>query len=269
MQVSKEIRARVVTELTRCIAVLEAKFVGHKFPMPIIQYTKGGTTAGTAQYSTWTINLNPGLLNDPRHTDEMINDTAPHELAHLVAFKVYPETMERGPLQRTRTGLKRGKREVHGPRWQYVMRVMGKNPERTHDMDTSNVSTRRTRYEWQCTGCNKVIELGPKHNKAQELRGTVFHKGCKGYKLIKPTAGATVKAAPVAAPVRPVAPAPLAPIRALTGTKLDKCKAIFYVQRNAARSDVINKFITLAGCTAAGAATYYASIKKAYEHAAD
>lgn len=260
MQVSKNLQDRVKAELTACIAKLEKQFPAFKFPMPTINYSQRGTTAGTARYSNWSINLNAGLLLDPRHTTEMIEQTAPHELAHLVAFKVYPETMERGPLQRTRNGIKRGKREVHGPRWQYVMRVMGKDPSRTHNMDTSNVITReRKRYEWKCTGCGKVIELGPKHNKAQELRGSVHHRGCRGYKLVKPTTTAVVTAAPAAPVVRP-----LAPIRLMTTSKLDMCKAIYHARSEMSRAELINLFVQQAGCTAAGAATYYTSIKKAY-----
>lgn len=274
--VSAQLKARVVAELTKCIEVLEKKFVGYKFPMPTIKYSQRGTTAGTAQFSTWTINLNAGLLVDPRHTVEMIEETAPHELAHLVTFKVYPETMERGPMQRTRSGrLKRGKREVHGPRWQYVMRVMGKSPERCHDMDTSNVRTReRVRYDWLCTGCNTVIELGPKHNKAQLLYGSVHHKTCRGHKLVKPTAAPA--AAPVATPRERFLAGDVPPIQLkttpivpkapeqLSGNKIDVCKTLYLKFSMLSRAEVIAKFVSQAGCTPAGAGTYYATCKKLY-----
>lgn len=283
MTVPQTIKTQVEAELKKCIEVLERNFKGFKFPMPVINYTQRGTDAGTAEYSNWSINLNPGLLLDPRYTTEMIEQTAPHELAHLVTFKVYPETMERSPqppgrpyLMKvgTRNGAKRGRREVHGPRWQYVMRVMGKNPARCHTMDTSNVRTReRVRYDWKCTGCGQVIQLGPKHNKAQEQRGTVFHKGCRGYKLVKP--GAQVSAAPRPLPVldrsgfivpganKPT-PKPASQPLPSPASKLDLCKRLYAANQTMSRSNLIALFVQQAGCTAAGASSYYSSIKKAF-----
>lgn len=265
MQVSKVLHERVVAELTKCIVVLEKKFVGHKFPMPTIHYTLRGTTAGTAKYANWSININAGLLLDPRYETEQIEQTAPHELAHLVTFKVYPETMDRGPMQITRRGYKRGKREVHGPRWQHVMRVMGKDPARLHQMDTTNVCTReRVRYEWLCTGCKSVIEVGPKHNKAL-LSGntTIYHKGCRGYKLIQPTTTIPTVAHVQPPTIRPSV-APTVPVAPQSSSKIDTCKQLYLKYSMLPRSEVLAKFKAIAGCTDAGASTYYATIKKMY-----
>jgi SprT protein len=265
MQVSKALQDRVTAELKKCIVVLEKKFVGHKFPMPTVHYTLRGTTAGTAKYAAWSININAGLLLDPRYEVEQIEQTVPHELAHLVTFKVYPETMDRGPPQITRRGYKRGKREVHGPRWQHVMRVMGKDPARTHKMDTTNVCTReRVRYEWLCTGCKSLVEIGPKHNKAL-LSGstTIYHKGCRGHRLVNPTTAAVpVAPAPIQRPHPPITP--IVPMPTQGSSKIDTCKQLYLKYSMLSRSEVLAKFKAIAGCTDAGASTYFSTIKKMY-----
>lgn len=271
MHVPQSVKNLVVAELTKCIGILEAKFVGYKFPMPTILYTKRGTTAGTARYTQWEINLNAGLLMDPKHQDEMIKQTAPHELAHLVTFKVYPETMERGAVQWTRNGLKRGKREVHGPRFMSVMRVMGKDETRCHSMDTSAVrvikSTSR-QDKWECSRCKGELLLTPK--KSARLRmnpDSIWHRGCRGARLIevngtvaqapKPvldTTGFIVRQPSLHTP--PAAPA--------GGSKIDVCKRLYLKYSMLSRSDIVAKFVSEAGCTPAGAATYYATCRKAF-----
>lgn len=45
-------------------------------------------------------------------------------------------------------------------------------------------------------------------------------------------------------------------------TKMDKCKVIFAAHRDAPKADVIKMFIEQAGCTPAGANTYFLTCKK-------
>jgi predicted SprT family Zn-dependent metalloprotease len=286
MHVTQAVKSLVNAELTKCIKVLEARFVGYKFPMPTILYTKRGTTAGTARYAQWEINLNAGLLMDPKHQVEMIEQTAPHELAHLVTFKVYPDTMERGPVRHTRNGMKRGKREVHGPRFMSVMRVMGKDETRCHSMDVSAVRVIKSNSrqdEWKCSRCNHVLLLTPKSSaRLRTNPDALWHKGCRGARLVeagaapKPALNTTASIAanlhnPVFAPVD-LARAALALRHSVPvptgGSKLDICKALYVRNRNESRGMIIQMFVN-AGCTPAGAATYYATAKKAYMNAAD
>lgn len=276
MHVPQSVKNLVVAELTKCIKVLEAKFIGYKFPMPTILYAKRGSVAGTANYARWEINLNAGLLMDPRHQVEMIEQTAPHELAHLVTFKVFPETMDSGPWRRTSRGLRRGKRELHGPRFMSVMRVMGKNEERCHDMDTSAVRVVKSNSRqdpWNCSRCGAEILLTPK--KSARLRmnpDSIWHRGCRGARLIE--AKGTVAQAPKPAVldntgfiVRHPPTLPREPLLAGDfpgASKIDVCKKLYLKYSMLSRSEIIAKFTAEAGCTPAGAATYYATCKKAY-----
>ena len=77
-----------------------------------------GRTAGKCHPSQRWVKLNPSMFKD--NFKEMIGQTLPHEIAHLVAWKEYGE---------------RG----HGAGWKRVMRRMGLQPDRCHDYDMSNV----------------------------------------------------------------------------------------------------------------------------------
>lgn len=280
MIVTAEIHKRVIDNLAACIVILEAKYK-QKFPMPKVVYDKRGTTAGTAIYREWKINLNPGLLMDPRHTDEMVNDTVPHELGHLVTFKVYPETMDTNIIA-TRRGWKRTKREVHGPHWKEVMWAMGANPSRCHDMDTSAVKVVKSNSrqdQWKCSRCAFILLLTPK--KSERLRAdphAVFHRGCRGAHLIdmsKETKEVTVKEfahelglwnafthAPISGPMHANNVQATTPV---STSKLDKCWELFKRNPGASRQMMIAMFVSAGGCTSGGAATYFTTLKKRYE----
>lgn len=277
MYVSPEIQARVKAKLVECIAILEKRY-NRKFEMPTLEYTSATRAAGSANYRKWHIELSAPFLMDPVNVDEMINETTPHELAHLVTFRVYPETMDAGPIQFTNRGLRRGKREVHGPHWQEVMRAMGLNPERCHNMKLSDQSAHagnvreRVRYEWLCTGCNQVIELGPKHNKTQLEFGGISHRGCGRAKLVQPGTVQPKPVVPTQPTIKAATPKPIIPthqpifatpvVKPQTGSKMDVCKQLFAAHRSSSRSEMIALFVARAQCTPAGAATYYATLKK-------
>lgn len=172
MFVAQPIRARVEAKLQECIVKAEAKFPGHKFPMPTIEYTNAAGMAGQANSTKWRIKLSGILLNDTANVEEMINCTAPHELAHLITGKVYPHT-EGDASERFRArmaGLKAPKRDIHGADWRYVMRVLGVDPERTHDMEVSDdlkhlvKGGRSTSTAWICPACRYEFKLGPKRS---------------------------------------------------------------------------------------------------------
>lgn len=290
LYVSKEIRARVEAKLLECIAILEKRY-NQKFKMPEIIYNGQTRCAGLAHMGRWKIELSAPLLMDPVNVDEMINQVTPHELAHLVCDQIYPHTNETSFKVTGRGGFRRTKREVHGPHWQEIMRAMGLRPDRCHQMKVSAESAHADkirevkRYDWLCTGCNKTIQLGPKHNKSQELYGGVRHKGCRGSTLVKPGTVVETKklgnvtfhrtTAPDTKPVRELHyPAPHVPPMQLkvphipepstTGSKIDICKRLYTANRSLSRALMLKKFIDVAKCTPAGAGTYYATCKKLY-----
>lgn len=256
--ITASMKKQVEDKLRACIALAERRY-NTTFRFPNIRYDLRGTTAGRATYGTWTVNFNPILLAE--NFDSMLEDTVPHEMAHLITDQVYPEAHKRGAPTMTRNGVfRRGKRSPHGTEWQSVMRVLGCEPSRTHSYDTSNARTReRKSYAYKCNCCGAELQLGPKrHAKEQRSPGSYSHSSCgrSAGKLTLVTSklpAATVHAKPAA----PAAP------KAGTGSKLERCYSTYKAHPTLSRAQLIQHFIQL-GCTPAGAATYYASCKKMY-----
>lgn len=113
-----------------------------------------GRTAGTAFCSVrkpLVINLNVPLMLT---NDNFIEDTVPHEVAHLLAHH-YKRSCS-----------------PHGATWQMMMRLLGREPERLH-----NYATAPARYEAKVTyacDCGPVHKVGTKlHNEIQSGKGRI------------------------------------------------------------------------------------------------
>lgn len=269
MQVTAAVKARVEKKLKDGIALAEAKY-GQKFVMPTVSYDLRGVAAGYANYRAWAIRLNGTLLME--NVDKFIERTVPHELAHLITDRVYPEA-HASDITITRRGrMQRTKREVHGPRWQSVCLVLGMTDvTRCHQYDTTNskvVKSNGRQIEWKCP-CGEVLKLTPKMSAQLDAApDSRWHRGCRGRRLarvVPTTARVDLRqygAVMHTALPKPVATVPTAP--AYSGTKLDQCKALYLKYSTLSRAEIIAKFVSVAGCTAAGAGTYYATCKKLY-----
>ncbi|MFZ4599981.1 MAG: SprT-like domain-containing protein [Terrimicrobiaceae bacterium] len=95
-----------------------------EFDFPHIEWTVIGTTAGRAWLNQWRIQLNEQLCKE--NVEDFISQTIPHEVAHLVAYKVYGD-------------------DGHGNGWKSVMRALDLDPTRCHDYDTARVEGKRGR----------------------------------------------------------------------------------------------------------------------------
>lgn len=223
---------------------------------PTIVYEKVGTTAGTANYAGNRINLNSGLLM--RNVEMFVNRTPVHEAGHLICGQIYPETRTKDDDS--------GKREIHGPKWQEVMTVIGATDiERTHKYDVSEVRKQndRTLYDYKCPCCERKYRLTAR-------RELLLLRGKRRYFCVDcgPEKGKLVKVG-----VLHHAPSPnslKAPLKQPTaGTKLDMCWTLFKlyhpIPAYKKRSTMIALFVRDAGCTRAGAGTYYALCMKMME----
>lgn len=93
---------------------------------PDISYDLKGTTAGKASRDGKRVMLNLQLLNDPRHHDDMLHRTLPHELAHIAVRQVW------------------GRNEKpHGYKWQYVMALLGLPADRCHNYEAKPARQRK------------------------------------------------------------------------------------------------------------------------------
>jgi SprT protein len=261
------IKQRVIDKLTAGIALANRRY-GVTIPFPTVIYKKRGTTAGTANYRTWTIDLNPVLLTE--NVDQFIERTVPHELAHLITYKVYPQAYET-EVVRTRTGFRRTKRDVHGSYWQEVMRTLGvADIKRCHSYDVTNAKQRKntTTYKYKCEGCGHEFNLSPqRHAKLVADPRAYRHTSCNSARrYLVPAGTATV----AATPARPASPAPGArPAAKPAGTgssKIDRCYGWYkhYKDQGTAnlRQMCIAVFIQEVGMTPAGAATYFSNCQK-------
>lgn len=268
MNVPQALQDRITQKLKDCIQILEAKY-NRSFKMPIVKYDLRGRVAGTAYSIKNEIQINAGLLLDPRYTEEQINNTVPHELAHLVTYVLYPETMTR---QYYAWG-KRTKAQPHGPRWQEVMWAMGVVPTRTHNMDTTNVKVVRSNsrtIEWKCSKCGTSFMLSPK--KSEQVRrfpNSMYHRACRDSRLYEAKIFAP---APINQPDLQMANSLLQQITGDTTaklnsnrSKLDICRQLFtQAYDHTDRGGMIELFVQSAGCTPAGAATYYQKLKSEF-----
>lgn len=85
-----------------------------------ITFDLRGMVGGKAWAGLNLIQINPGFVDDEHYSD-LLNQTIPHEYAHILA------------------GRKYGQRVGHGPEWKYVMRLMGLEPRRCHNYDLTKV----------------------------------------------------------------------------------------------------------------------------------
>jgi SprT protein len=248
IQPSTDVKKRISDIIKAGIDTAHKKY-GVVVEMPKIIYDLKGTTAGTANYQTWTIRLNPVLLAD--NGDTFINDTPIHELAHLVTYLVYPSSLM--PIY--------GKRRVHGPEWQSVMRVLGATPTRCHQMDTSGVKRKNvSKFTYTCK-CGTSHQISAKvHNNivrgaryiCRKCRTAIFYAG--NQQVIMPVEQPT----PVV-----VTPAPTltAALNIVGTTKIERAKYLMRTQNNLSRGEMIALFISRLNMTKAGASTYYSSLR--------
>lgn len=265
MNVPANIKARVKAKLEESIATAEAHF-GTTFQMPSIRYDKRGTTAGVATCNRNEVNFNATLLME--NVEDFLGRTVPHEMAHLIDYKLHPENFQ-STVRVTRGGrYKRTKRDIHGATWKNIMRVLGAPTSRCHSYDTTNSKVKkapRAKHDYTCNQCGKHMHLGPqRHRKQQAGLSSFTLKVCRGHR----TAGYTYQGL-VRSQVEPVAAQapnpPKAPRAQAAGphsgkSKLQICRELY--DWTESRQWNINQFVVGAGCTSSGAATYYAKIKK-------
>ena len=248
---SAQLRARVEAKIDALMAQAAVLYPNPTvIPRPRVIYEKRGRTAGTANYATNTIDINEPLLE--RHPDEMINDTVPHEFAHLVSYAVYG---------------RHGK--GHGQVWKSVMVALGQEPTRCHNLDTEGLEgvKNKQKFVYSCT-CGARHAVGPVLHKKIQRGSTHYCRRCQTQLSRLPyqamgnvsySAARAAAAAPRAVPAQAAtSPVPAAP----AGTKLSACWNLYRANQRADRSALIAMFVANAGCTPAGAATYYSTCVK-------
>lgn len=145
----KQMLDRVDEKLLECIDKAERHY-GRNFEVPRLVYRKMGRCAGQASVFRNTIELSTDFLRE--YPEDMINDTIPHEFAHIVADKTA------------------SRRVGHSAPWKQCMRVFGLAPERCHSYDIAKVSPGGN-YMYKCK-CGEFPFSKRRHN--QVRRGKLY-----------------------------------------------------------------------------------------------
>jgi SprT protein len=145
-------------------------YYGLREPLPAVDFSLKGQAAGQAcwQRTVGRISRRPGkpgrlkirLNLDAYHLDpqDMISDTIPHEVSHLVVVLLCPD----------------GRPRPHGRQWQAVMRdCFGiARPRRTHALALKKARTLKRNYLYVCRCARQHRLTGIRHNRIG--RGTVY-----------------------------------------------------------------------------------------------
>jgi len=259
MIVTTEMKTRVADHLMNKLSLARNIFGAEmdSFNTPNVIYKKRGTTAGTADYRKWEIDLNSTLLME---NDQLFIDrTVTHELAHLITHHLYPMN---------HTGF--GKRSPHGSDWKHVMMHLGAEPSRCHSYDTTNSKVQKrgqAKHKWTCNECGVSIELGSvRHNKMLMGAARYWKRGCSKHHTYEHQP--TMTHVTAVAPKRPIKKARYITTVAPTTSKLSKKVRSFAIFKDMFmqghdRAAIIKTFIVQLHMTKAGASTYYANAHKA------
>lgn len=257
MELTADLKQRTIQQVHHFVDLANKRY-GINMSYPTITFDLRGTTAGMAYSGEHKVQFNAGLL--VRNVDEMLEDTVPHEVAHLVTYRLHPTSRRWTGKKWVRTI------KPHGDEWKSVMRALGVTPDRTHNMDVSEVRVKKnvTKYEYRCN-C-RTHEVGGKvHNKIQAGHTYTCRK-CKG----KLTAGTFVAAKKPVVPVvstvfTPGAPAYKVPVTVLpkVGSKKERAEALYIAYKHD-KQLCLSMFVNELDMTVAGARTYLYNCQKKF-----
>jgi SprT protein len=145
-----------VRERTAQLLAQGAELIARPVPALLLSFDLRGQAAGQFRVDASgqaRIRYNAALML--RHEAEFLAQTVPHEVAHYLAFLCYG----------------RGIRP-HGPQWQQLMRGLGAEPRRCHDLDVSDLRVRRLqRHPYYCA-CGEHALTSIRHHRV--LRGARY-----------------------------------------------------------------------------------------------
>ena len=120
---------------------------------PVISFDLKGQAAGQANYRENKIRFNRQLLE--KYAGEFVDQTVPHEFAHLVAYQKFGSRIR-----------------PHGAEWKRVMEAFGVDPARTHSFDVAPTRRlKRFHYRCHCPGSDYQLS-SIRHNRVQ--RGGIY-----------------------------------------------------------------------------------------------
>lgn len=123
---SEDLRKKVEEKMKECYAIA-AKHYKLSFEFPEIRYDIKSWMGGLAYYKKNLVRYNLILLVE--NEEDYIATTVPHEVAHLIAYKVWEND----------TTPNKKKLMPHGKIWKDVMGVLNVEPRVKHTYDCSSI----------------------------------------------------------------------------------------------------------------------------------
>lgn len=123
---SKELRTKTEKALLEACKKAEAKY-GQPFELPEIRWDIKNTDGGRAQYAAWLVQFN--LILCVENEKKFLETTVPHEMAHLIAYRVHYKRL-----------VAEGKKlKPHGKEWKEAMEVVETPPAVKHTYDCTSI----------------------------------------------------------------------------------------------------------------------------------
>ena len=133
-----ELKALAEAKLEATFLEFEQK-LDRKLSRPEVTFDLKGRTAGYAFHNPLRVQLNAGLYK--ANKEDFLERTVPHEVAHIVQFEVYPHS------------------KPHGYEWQNLMYLIGLEPTRCHQYETTP-ARKHVKWSVTCTTCGRVYKVG-------------------------------------------------------------------------------------------------------------
>jgi SprT protein len=145
---------QVNAKIAQLIALYEARHPGQKVPKIEVRFDLRGRAAGQAGRRGWNyfMRFNRDMMLNAGW-DHLINDTVPHELAHVICFA-------------------NGSDQGHGLFWRRTCRALGGSGERCHSEEVTYAKGRTYVYTTSTGQTFNISEV--KHRRIQQGAGYTF-----------------------------------------------------------------------------------------------
>jgi len=140
------------------------KQLNRSFIRPEVMFNQTGKSAGSARLQLNQLRFNPILLQENK--THFIQNTVPHEIAHLLVYQLY------------------GRTKPHGKEWQNIMIGIFQIPAKTtHSYDINSVKGKTFTYQCYCSQHLLTIR---RHNKIQRDHAQYLCRSCRQQLMYNP-----------------------------------------------------------------------------------
>lgn len=155
---------KIINKVAYYKALVE-KAYNISFQIKEIKFNLSGKTAGQAicEFGNYFLRFNSSIYNNPINSNNFLETTIPHEIAHLVVFELTKRKIFVNPAP-------------HGKEWKQVMEILKAPIKITHNFNLELSNTTEKMFVYKCA-CKTHYLSKIRHNKIE--RGyDYFCKDC-------------------------------------------------------------------------------------------